>query len=248
MEDLVAELTQLLGRVRLTLEADGAGGWVVGYEKERHPLRSLPLDDLDPACRRAELLAVAAGIDAAVKFPARFEAKQTFAEGAASLLPKIERRRFADAYDAIVASREGDDEERLFYRELGADLITAYVLEDGWRFAYVLRRHTRLWDVSHDTVHAGARSHLYHRVGLDAAEREVRVDDGYDAARAALLEDVWFGLMGGEGVPFAVPDRDTLLVGEAATVEAAQARFAEAPYPLCPYPLRYRSGLVAREG
>lgn len=241
-----AALTELMARVRLDLQSAGADGWVVGYEKERHPLAALPLDGLDPACHRAELLAVAAGVDAAIKRTGRFDAKQTFAEGAAALLPKIERRRFVTAHDAVIAGRGGDDGERLFTRELGADLVVAYVLEDGWRFSYVQRRHVALWDASPDTVHAGARSHLYHRALLDAATREVRLSDGYDAARATLLDDVWFTLMGGDGVPFAVPDRDTLLVGEAATAQAAQVRYDAADYPLCPYPLRSRSGLAAR--
>jgi hypothetical protein len=244
----LADLTALLERVRLTLAAGEAGGWLVGYEQERHPVAALPLDGLDPACRRAEVLAVAAGVDAAIKRSGRFDARQTFAEGAAALLPKVERRRFVTAHDAVIAGRGGDAGERLFTRALGADLVVAYVLEDGWRFSYVQRRHVALWDASPDTVHAGARSHLYHRAQLDAASREVRLADGYDAARATLLDDVWFTLMGGDGVPFAVPDRDTLLVGEAATAAAAQARYDAADYPLCPYPLRSRSGLAARLG
>lgn len=242
------DLRELLSRVRLTLEPSGEGGWVVGYERERHPLPALPLDALDPTARRAELLALAAGIEAAVKFPAPVE-DCDFREGAATLLPRVERASFLVGYDAVLAGRGAGDLEGLAHRTLGAGLVVAYVRDAGWRFSYVTRAQTARWDVSPGTIDAGARSHLYHRDEVPWDAERVSLGDGYDATRVVLAGDLFYHHdRGGSGIALAVPGRDLLLVGPAATPDAVAAAFEAAAYPLCPHPLSFARGEVRVAG
>ena len=229
-----------MATVRLRLERSG-DALVVGYEREEHPVPALPLDGLEEAAARAELVALAAGIEAAVKFPAPVE-DCDFRDGAFNLLPRVERGTFVRAYDAVLAGRDAPDEERLFVRELGAGLTQAYVRDEGWRFAYLTRAQVARWAVSPGTIDAGARSILYHRDEVPWDATAVHLDDGYDASRVALTTDVFYHLAGDDGVPVAVPGRDLLLVGDGVTAEAVAEAYAAARYPLCPHPLRFRAG------
>ncbi|PIE17017.1 MAG: hypothetical protein CSA66_06985 [Proteobacteria bacterium] len=243
----VSQLTELLGRVNLGLErADD--GFVVTYERERHPLPALPCDDIADAVRDAELLAIAAGIDAAVKNPAQLAPGEALREGAATLLPRVERRRFLAAYDAVLAGRGGgDDRERLFFSELGAGLVTCYVLDGGWRFSWLARGRVDSWGASPGTIHSVARSNLYARHEVDHRAPEVAIGDGYDAARVALIEDVFYDRVGAAGLAVALPCRDRLLLGPDLDPAAVAAAYAEADYPLSPAVLTYEGGqLTAR--
>ena len=56
---------------------------------------------------------MAAGFEAAVKFPDPV-IDESFRDGAGNLLPRVERRRFVEAYDAVVGGRGGGDAERLY--------------------------------------------------------------------------------------------------------------------------------------
>lgn len=244
----LAELAELLRTVRLTLERDGAG-WTITYEQERHPVADLPLDAVAPEVRRAELMAVAAGLEAAVKYPARGVVDEDFRDSAGGLLPRVERASFVRAYEAALAGRGAADGERLAWRELGAGLVVTWVIEDGWRFHYLTRAQVARWDVSAGTLDAAARSHLYHREVPRWDATAVALGDGFDASRALLAADVWYQLDDGDGVPVALPGRDQLLVGaEALAPGAAAAACAAASYPLCPYALRIAGGHLRRAG
>lgn len=241
---LAAQLTDLMSRVRLRLERADEG-WVIGYEKERHPVPRLPLSDLDPAALQAELLAIAAGFDAAVKFPLELQ-RETFREGAATLMPRIERARFVEAYELVVQGRAGGDDDRLFTTDFGGGLIITYVRDEGWRFQYITRAQVRRWDVSPGTIHACGRSNLYARTDEPyyASDTRVSVGDSFDADRAVLMDDVFYARQTGGAIRLAVPSRKVLLVGEGATPEAAREAFEGADYPLSPHVLTYKKGVV----
>lgn len=240
MQTLIELLGDKLSTVRLTLEPDG-GGHIVRYEREVHPVAALPLSDIDEAARDAEVLAVAAGIEAAVKLsgPVRDE---SFGVGAASLLARVERARFAAAYDAVMAGRGADDAERLCYSDLGAGLIAAYVFDAGWSFTYVSRAQAERWGASGDRIHSAARSNLYARAHVPHTSTRVAIGDGYDASRAIIANDVLFHLGTADGLQLAVPSRDLLLVGPEATPDAAAEAFADARYPISPAVMRLLRG------
>lgn len=231
MTTTLEKLAALLSQVRLDLAADGRS---VRWEGRETPIpEPLPLGDLDPVAERGELMAVAAAVEAAVKYPGKRPPGEDFRTGAAALLPKIERRRFALAYDAV---RPAED-ERLLWRDMGGGLAACYVEDQGWRFQYMVRGRFAGWDTTLETVHSGARSNLYHRAALDWQAREVALGDGYDAARAVLLDDVFYDRHGPDGIVFAVPSRDLLLVADrqrGLDPEVVRAAYAAARYPIAP--------------
>ena len=83
-------LTKLLASVRLELTPGGdSGGARIRWEKKDFELAALPLDDLDEAALEGELLAVAAGVEAAIKAPGRLIPGETLRDGVKALLPRV---------------------------------------------------------------------------------------------------------------------------------------------------------------
>jgi len=244
---LLPRLTALLDTVRLRLERDG-DAWILGYERERYPIASLPLDDVDPSCEQAELLAVAAAFEAAIKYPGQLAPEEDLRDGAAPLLPKVERKRFAVAYDLVVTSAGRGDDHRLLWRDFGADLVTCYVHDAGWRFDYIITGRAAGWDTTLDTVHSIARSNLFARAELDYRVSEVTTGDGYDAARAVIVGDAFYDRVKPGGLDIAVPGRDQLLVGPGLDADAVRAAYEAARYPICPHVLRFEHHQVRRDG
>jgi hypothetical protein len=212
MNDLAQRLSALLSKVRLTLDTTDLA---VLWEGRRYPITDLCLDDVDMRAVDAELMAVAAAIDAAVKYPGRQTPGEDLRKGAATLLPKLERARFGRAYDSVVLGRGGDlAVDGLYRRDFGGGLIVAYVQDEGWKFNYIPNGRVAQWDASPDTVHSVARSNLYHRAALDHKTSEVALGDGYDAARGILIDDVFFDRVDDTGCELAIPGRDLLIVGQ----------------------------------
>jgi hypothetical protein len=235
MNDLAQRLAALLSKVRLSLDTTDLA---VVWEGRRYPVTDLCLDDVDERAVEAELMAVAAAFDAAVKYPGRQAPGEDLRKGAATLLPKLERARFGQAYDAVVLGRGGDlAVDGLYRRDFGGGLMTAYVQDEGWKFNYIPNGRVTQWDASPDTVHSVARSNLYHRAALDYKTVEVALGDGYDAARGILVDDVFFDRIGESGCEIAMPGRDVLLVGQRGTAIdhsiVAQA-YAGSKYPISP--------------
>lgn len=239
----VAELTELLSGQHLTLSEED-GRWIVRYEREVHPLAGLPLADLDEGARRAELLAVAAGITAAIKTPGELE-DEDFRLGAATVMPRIERARFRDAYDAVVVGGGGDDALRMYTQDFGAGLVVAFVREMGWRFTYLPCAQITRWDISADHALSAVRSNLYGRDEIAWDATSVGIGDGYDAARAVIAGDLFYARAGADGIPLGIPGSGLLLVGDGATPDAIRAAHDASPYPLCPYPLTFARGCVS---
>ena len=243
MNTLTDLLRTKLSTVRLLLEP-APDGWVVRYERESHPVRTLPLEGLDEGALDAEVLAVAAGMEAAIKLsgPVRDE---PFGVGAASLLARVERARFVDGYDAVIAGRGDGEGERLCTLDLGAGLVAAYVFDAGWSFTYVSRAQATRWGATPERVESAARSGLYARATIPHDPPRVETGDAYDASRVLVAADLFYHLATADGLPVAVPSRDLLLVGPAATAEATAQAFAAARYPICPVPLRLHRGRLS---
>jgi len=244
----LASLQALLRSVRLELEvtADRDGG-VILWEGRRHPVVDLCLDDLDTNAERAEVMAVAAAFEAAVKYPGRLAPGEDLRTGAASLLPKVERRRFVRAYDAVIAGREGElgdlATHGLFANDLGGGLVTTYVQDEGWKFNYIPRGRVAGWDASPGTVHAVGRSNLYHRAAIDHHAAEVSNSDGYDAARVIIVDEVFYDRVGDRGIEVAIPGRDLLLVARGTLDPAAvKQAFDLQKYPISPLIFGLRGG------
>lgn len=243
-------LRSLLASVRLELADDG-GLYTVTWEKRRYPLATLPLDGLVDGAIEAELLAVAAGIDAAIKAPGRLVENETLRDGTQHVLAKIERARFADAYNAVIDGAGGDPSKYLLYQPFGANLITTYVEDQGWKFVHLIRGRYEAWKTTPGTIHSVARSNLYHREAVDHTAREVMFGDGYDAARAILIDDVFYDRIGPEGAEIAVPGRDLLMIAApGATLSAAVVRqaYETAKYPISPDVLLFRDDTVSIRG
>jgi hypothetical protein len=241
------ELITLCAQVRLPMAVE-QGAICLGEGKDLVKVGAIPTADWDDNAHQGELIAIAAGLDAALSFPCQVEPGETFLQGAANLLAKIERRRFVDAYNTVVLATGAGDDARILYRELGADLVVTFVEDEGWRFRYLVQGHQRTWNASLDSIYSGARSNLYAREAPDPHMETHHIKDGYDAARAILMEDVYFARISATGIPMAVPDRDHLLVGSAAHADAVKQAYLAADYPLSPYPLAFKRGRVERLG
>ena len=235
---LQSRLGALLAKVRMVLEPEG-DGFAITYEKTRLHLDALPLDGLDPDAEAAELLAVAAGLEAAVKYPGELAPGEPLRDGAAPLLPKLERRRWVDAYDLAALAQGKGPEHRVAWRDFGAGLVTVFVHDAGWRFDTVVAGRAAAWDTTLDTLQAIARSNLYARAALDHRARALALGDGYDAARATLISDVFYDRLGPAGLTLAIPGRDLLLVGPDLDPAAVRAAYAAAAHPLSPPLLRF---------
>ena len=248
---IIDSLKALLASVRLELGGDLAQAPVITWEKRTYPVARLPLDGLDPTALKAELLAVAAGFEAAIKAPGRLVPNESLREGARHILPRIERARFAEAYDAVVDAAGGDPSRKLLYQSFGDGLITTYVEDEGWKFVHLVRGRFDAWQTTIGTIHSVARSNLYHREAVDYHAREVMHGDGYDAGRAVLIDDVFYDRIGPDGAEIAVPGRDLLMVapgGGRLVPEAVRQAFESARYPISPEILVFRGDGVTRRG
>jgi len=163
----------------------------------------------------------------------------TFDRAAGSILPTLERPGFlagaSDAADGEVWSDEFEDDLSITYRLLlddGKRVLTADQVDD--------------WGVSPDRVSSAARSLLFHR-SRDTSPRHVDdtesvetldIDDGHDAARLIVLEDLMFGEFD-DSSRIAVPTPDTLLFirrGDEASIDelkrVVRQRFEASGEPL----------------
>jgi hypothetical protein len=239
---MVDQLGQVLAKVQVGIEV-ADGGHVLRQGGRTLNVPDLPLENIDPALERAELLALAAGIDAGLTLVATLE-EETFREGAATLLCRVERQRFAEAFNAVAQAMDTGPEGQLLWRPLGAGLCITYIREDGWRFSYLTEGHRRMWDASLDSVASCARSNLYAYRDMDGSAGSITFGDGYDGTRAILAGDVFYGRAQEGGIPIAVPGRDTLLVGSEFSADDVSAAYEKEEYPLSRDLLTFRRGMV----
>jgi uncharacterized protein YtpQ (UPF0354 family) len=162
-----------------------------------------------------------------------------FEKAAGSILPTIEGPGFALGASSLA---DGDIWAEPF--EANLSLTYRLLLDNGKRV--LTEQQLDGWQATRDRVSSAARSLLFHHTrdasaspvdGYDGLE-SLAVEDGHDAARLIVLEDVMFGEFD-DSSRIAIPTPDTLLFvrrGDEATTralrEAAQARFEASSQPL----------------
>lgn len=111
----------------------------------------------------------------------------------------------------------------IVYRPFLADLIIAYVIDEGSSAAYINERHLERWEIGEHELLAQAIENLRRRteergnftVVGEGAQRLVvfNTQDGYDASRLLLpgLLERWRGQLTGRMV-IGVPSRDFLII------------------------------------
>jgi hypothetical protein len=127
-----------------------------------------------------------------------------FSAAAPHLLPQVRARAWLDEKGTF-----GDS--GLVHGTFAEGLVTVYVIDDASTMVFVCREHLRRWRKTQADLHNLALTNLARRGGsLPQAPLPapviVQTGDGYDAARALLLEPR-------DGLLVAIPDRDTLWVG-----------------------------------
>lgn len=164
-----------------------------------------------------------------------------FADVAPLLLPQVRSR-------AWLAEQGCFGDSGLAYTRLNDELVTVYVIDDPHSMVFVCRAHLQRWRKVEADLHNLAVANLARRgtEGLQkaAASAEpllVQSGDGYDAARVLLLQEA-------EGLLVAIPDRDTLWVGneQGQSLERLMATTEEvarnAPHPVSPQVWRVKDG------
>ena len=124
-----------------------------------------------------------------------------------SVLPQVRSR-------AWLAEQGHFGDGALVHRPLCDDLTVVYVIDDEHTMVFVCRAHLKQWGRTSDDVHSLSVSNLA-RLGGGEQLRQmtqaesvlVQTGEGYDAARVLLLDDF-------EGMLVAIPDRDTLWIGQ----------------------------------
>lgn len=160
---------------------------------------------------------------------------------AARLMPSIEVYTFALG----VADTQ---EFEAWTAPFVGDLIMTYVIEQDRGYRVLSRAQVDAWGASDDRVVSAGRSMLYHKTReaaqlrpLDGARhvRQVKVGDGYDAARATVLPDVFFHDLEEQHWRFAIPNPDLLLFIDSPDPSAlaelrriAEDIFDESDFPL----------------
>lgn len=184
----------------------------------------------------------------------RDPAKRSFVDAAGSLVATLEGGGFRAG---VLAA--GGPEPWLWPLTAGVDIAFYQEVEDG--LCLLSGDRVRSWGVSEERVYKAALSVLFYktsyaapeRVAMDADYETYRVGDGFDAARALLLEMLDYG-RARAGLLFAVPDAEELLFVPDLGGDHAEAfgrfveqRFAAAKEPLSDGVFRVLCGAMCPE-
>lgn len=153
-----------------------------------------------------------------------------FTDACRNLLPQVRTRAWLEEHGAF-----GDS--GLVHRPLADGLVVVYVIEDGADLVFVCRRHLQRWRRSESDLYSLACANLAATgepmpAALPDEGLLLRSGDGFDAARVLLLLDAAIELV------VALPDRDTLFVGDPQRIDvgrvgsAVAAVAANAPHPV----------------
>jgi hypothetical protein len=242
LEPMGARLIDFEG-TRITIEA-GLGPRKRRSEVELDPLRNWI--DANPSRARLGIASFLRGAaaPALAPRPSRREERMTFQEAAATTLPSIEGPLFETG-----VRQAADDDYLIKPAFIDDDLVEAYFLELDAGRRLLTQADLARWSVSFERIEKAALSVLLHRtyneVPTPRAEdvlagcKTYRTGDGYDGARALLLESLQFELTR-RGMVFAIPSCRLMLFAPRPPDDEALAPFrrhlervlADDPWPL----------------
>ena len=250
-DDLIEAAAQALRELRLEAErigdtlnvTQGRGRMAVKANLDMDPLLERLDGVADPVERARHLGGFASGVKGVLAEPPRSKAREwTYEMTAGRMLPNLES-------DAFLLGVAAASEDEAWHTRFSEDLIlTVYVeLDRGLRV--LTRQQVEAWGATDDRIYSAARSMLFHktrqarRAPLEQTPRvhELRVGDGFDAARSIVVTEVFFTELDEASFRFAAPHQDALLYVQGTDDEAltqlqaaTQAAYAEADYPLSP--------------
>jgi len=212
------------------------------------------IDGLEKPDRRRRLAGYVRGIRHVLLEPADSDADQwAFKTAAGTLAMSLEVDSFVDGVEAAAGSPA-------WFDELDRDLVYVYLLELDMGMRIVTRDQFDRWEASRDRVVEGARSMLYHKAQTESpvelsdhpAVEQLRVGDGFDAARCLVLDDLLWGELDASS-RLAMPTPDDLYFVREGTDEhvealrrATRTRFERADYPLSQAIFRFERGEPVR--
>ncbi len=248
-EQLIEQIVERCRQTHLDIErvADtinvsrGRGGGGARSNVDPLPFVEEWVDAPEEARRRA-VAGYVSGIEHALLEPADSEADTwDFSESAGGLLMRLETESFRDGVEAATGSAP-------WTQPFHGDLVLVFLIELDMGMRVLDEPQFERWSVTPDRVVSGARSMLFHKANpADPSTLEdyegvehLRVGDGCDAARALVLDELFFGEID-DSSRVALPGSDDLLLvrsGDDASYEAleaaAQAYYDEADCPLTP--------------
>lgn len=254
-------LEAMLGDARLEVERVGdmlncaRGSGKLGAKANVDPIPFLEsLTDHDDAAAHRRMAGYVSGVKHVLLEPSDSDADQwDFPTAAGKLTMGLEVDSFVDG----CADASGNP---AWVQPLDGDIVYAFFFELDMGIRVLDEAQFERWTATKDRVVAGARSMLFHKAQTtdpvpleDHPEvEELRVGDGYDAARCLVLDDLMFGEFD-DSTRIAIPTPDDLLFvrdGTGGGVEALRAalreRYDEADYPLSDALFRFERGKPVR--
>ncbi len=152
----------------------------------------------------------ASGVKTVMLEPKRSKAADwTFEQTAGRIFPSLEAWSYVDG---VVAATGGDSP---FVVTFEPDLVIAYKIRLDMGMRPLTMSQFEGWSATHDRVTSAGRSMLFHETrnlawrGVDGFDGvfQIQRGDGFDAARALVFEDAFFGEVN-KGYRFSVPTSD----------------------------------------
>lgn len=200
----------------------------------------VPFVESDDANSERGLAGYVSGIKHVLLEPPESDASDwSFTRAAGRLAAALEARSFIEGVRAAAGSPA-------WAVPLDEELVFVFLLELDTGIRVLTRRQFEEWTETSDRVVQAARSMLYHKARRSSAEsldgfdqvEQLRVGDGYDAARSLVLDDLFFGEFD-ESSRLGMPTRDDLFFvrdgtrdGVSELEEAIRNRHDAADYPL----------------
>lgn len=229
-----------VSRVEQTLDVSAGQGITAAQANiDPAPLFS-ELRRVDEARRERLVEGYASGVKHVLLEPKRSDADEWgFTESAGRLVPNVEVYTFELGAEAAAG-------EPAWTTSFFEDLVVGYILELDVGMRVLTESQFEDWQATSDRVEAAARSILYHKSqnlkpqALEEFEgvEKLSAGDGYDAMRAIVVSDLFFGEFS-DDFRFSMPTQDALLFvrdDEASSVaalrEATDALVEEAAYAI----------------
>ena len=246
-EEFVAALGAAEVRAQALLSGSVQARVVSGPRGQVVELPPAAVDELlssyeGPESRRIALTSFARGVAAALAEPTNSTgAEESFASAAATLTPSLEGPLFASGAFAAGADTP-------FLVPFAEGVAVAYQFELDLGVRLIRESQVALWGVHPNRIEKAALSILFHR---SWGAETTPVEDGSDAARALVLDNLFFSRCR-DGLTFAAPASDALLIADGVTPQiveavgnAAERLSAASDCPLPVSVMRYVDGRLA---